>query len=178
MPRTQIQVPQSAPVRAVLPTKKYPHLRSVIKELDFACATCSSAFGQPVWVSFEEAVKEPIHGPEHYTTTFALLCPDCRTIPQDGPFINNGMIDLLMVPATYKKPRRAVAARSESGLEMDEEEEGFEDVEAVDEPVRRPRTLKTKKKTSDLSPATRGKKAKGAIKAAADKKAKGGDVTV
>ncbi len=176
MPRTQLQVPQSAPVRAVLPTKAYPHLRQVVEELDFACATCSSAFGQPVWVSFLDARKEPVRGPQHYTTSFVLLCPECNTVPMDGPFIENGMIDLLQVPKTYKRPRRSTAGRSESGLEM--EAEGPEEVEAVDVPEKRQRTLKTKKKVTDLSPATRGRKAKGAVKAAAKKKAENDEFQV
>lgn len=170
MPRTQLQMPSAKPVRATLPTKQYPHLRGLIKELDFACANCSSASGQPVYVTFEEAVKDPLRGPGNYTTAFALYCPDCHIPPMDGPFINQGMIDLLQIPKNYKKPKRVTVSSDASGLEMDEEEsQGFEDVEAVEVPAKRPRTIQTKKKTTDLNPATRGRKAKGAVKAASQK---------
>lgn len=175
MPRTQLQIPTAAPIRAKLPTKQYPHLKSVINELDFACQTCSSAMGQTVHVNFMDAVKDPIRGPEDYSTVFALLCPDCRTAPQDGPYITMGMIDLLMVPANYKRPARSISNRNETGLGMDEE--GDEDVQQQEVAEKRTPRLQ-KKKTSDLNPATRGKKAKGAIKATSAKKARNAEVTV
>ncbi len=177
MPRPNPQIPTAAPVVSTLPTKKYPHLRNVIKELDFACATCSSAFGQPVYVSFMDAVRDPISGPGHYHTTFGLLCPDCRTAPQDGPFITMGMINLLAVPADYKRPKRANSSGGGESLAFDDEDEApkvhgrFEEEEDEYVEAPQPRRLKTKKKTTDLSPASRGRKAKGAVKAAMNKRA-------
>jgi len=167
MPRSNPIMPSAAPIRAVLPTKKHPHLREVVKQLDFVCSTCSSAYGAPVFRSFMDAAKDPISGPENYTTRFLVRCPECNTIPTDGPFISNGIIELLQVPANYKRPKRPTVNVSEDNLGFQDED----DEPLVSVPPTQMRTSNSRpKKASDLSPATRGKKAKGAIKATAVKK--------
>jgi hypothetical protein len=160
------QVPVVPPIPATLPTKQYPHLRTLIHELDFRCASCSSAYGVPAWRTFLEADKDPISGPGKGTTVFLLKCPECHTVPTDGPYIGNGIIDLLAVPHNYKRPPRP-SLTSPQSLSMDHEDDASveeqtrRDAEALR--TRKPLGGKTKKKDSDLNP--KSKKARNEAKA-------------
>lgn len=158
----------SAPIRAKLPTKAYPYLKKLIHECDFACSTCSSAHGQPIYRTVAEVLQagshQPINGPGNTVSRFGLLCPECFTAPSEGPFIQNGIIDLLTVPPTYKRPNRP-SVTSDDNM--------FEDEDDVDAPVLR---ASQGKKESELHPKTRGTKVKGKafseLKATLKKKAK------
>ena len=88
-------IPIIPPIPAKLPTRAFPHLRHLIEELDFKCSSCSSAYGVPVWRTFREAVKDPISGEAGGITRFLLQCPECHTVPSAGPYIENGVVDLL-----------------------------------------------------------------------------------
>lgn len=157
MPRAN-ELKAAATIRAKLPTKQHPYLKKLIHELDFACSTCSAAKGQPIYRTFAEVleagVAQPISGPRNFTTRWGLLCPECYTTPNEGPFIDNGIIDLLTVPPTYKRPKRASGGTNESFFEDEDEDD-------ADAPVLRTSTAGPQKKTSDLNPKTRGKKTKG-----------------
>ena len=116
MPLTNF--PHVRPTPMVLPTKDYPHLKHLMKEVDFACATCSSAQGQPVYYTLEEAHREPLSaGPTSHAgsiiakgmiaTRFLVLCPTCRTVPENNPLMPGGFCELLDIDPKYKRPARA-----------------------------------------------------------------------
>lgn len=130
------------------------------------CPTCTGAEGHQVWYPWSEIRQEPGYGPGKYTTVFGVFCPICGSI-LEGPFVSNGRIDLLRCAPDYKRPVRQMATTAESGVQMEDE-----DLEEVEVEREAPREIKTKKKTSDLSPVTRKKKPKGAVKAALKKAAK------
>lgn len=129
-----LNVPPIPPVPAVIPAAQYPHLKALIKELDFPCATCSAKVGSPVFHTFEEAVKEPLSAPSikgkpmitkmgMYATRFAIFCPETRIPPNGGPFIQGqGIIDLLAIPPDYKRPQRASNQAAAGGISYDDAE--------------------------------------------------------
>ena len=159
MPRANEVFRTSSPIRAKLPTKQYPHLKKLIFELDFACSTCSSAKGQPIYRTIAEVLQsgagQPISGPANFTTRWGLLCPECMTAPAEGAFIMNGIIDLLEVPHGYKRPERPSVSDDQNLFEADEEEA----------PVLKsqPSIARQPKKTSDLHPKSKGTKVKGKV---------------
>jgi hypothetical protein len=142
---------QIAPsVKVILPTKKYPHLKQAIKELDFLCANCSSAHGSPVHVPFMEALMDPISGPGKTSERILLRCPECSTVPQDGPFFEApGIINLSKVPVGYKKgPRPNNSSGPNVVLDGDEDDEMLQ---PTVEPIRRPKSQREGKKITDMS---------------------------
>ncbi len=157
MPRANEAFRTSAPIRAKLPTKAYPHLKQLIHECDFACSTCSSAKGQPIYRTVAEVLQagchQPINGPGNTFSRFGLLCPECFTAPSEGPFIQNGIIDLLQVPKTYKRPDRPTVTSDENMFE--DEDEGGEEAPVLRKPAG------PVKKESELHPKTKGTKVKG-----------------
>jgi hypothetical protein len=156
-------VPVVQPTPAVIPANTYPHLRALVKELDFPCANCTSAKNMPIYVPWKDAIKAPIGAPAipgrpsigrqgMISTVFLLTCPECNCLLNNGPLVNGaGIIDLLSVHPEYKKPDRPHA--NMEGTVMEGEEEVAEPA-----PAARPtRTLGKgikKKKTSDLNPKT------------------------
>ncbi len=89
-------------------------------------------------------------------------------MPTDGPYIGNGIIDLLSVPRGYKRPPRP-SLTSPQSLTMDHEddtsveEQTRQDAQALR--TRQPLGGRTKKKDSDLNPKSR--KARNEAKASA-----------
>jgi hypothetical protein len=160
MPRANEVGRPMAAIRVKLPTKAYPHLKKLVHELDFPCSTCSSAYQQPIYRTFMECYEagtlQPINGPGNTFTRFGLLCPECYTSPEEGPFIQNGIIDLMTIPQTYKRPKRL------TGIEKDSlfEEEDDEDLSAPVIKIPKAPTGPVKK-MSDLNPKTRGERPKG-----------------
>ena len=148
-------VPIVPPIQASLPTKLHPHLKRLIHQMDFRCASCSSAYQMPVWRTFIEADKDPISGPGKGTTVFLMKCQECHTVPTDGPYINNGILDLLEVPEHYRRPPRPTMEAANS-LTMDDEDDSTVDEQtkrdAEASRSRRPLGGKTKKKDSDINP--------------------------
>jgi hypothetical protein len=156
MPRANEVFRTSSPIRAKLPTKQYPHLKTLIHECDFACSTCSSAKGQPTYRTVAEVLQsgagQPISGPGNFISRWGLLCPECMTAPAEGPFIMNGIIDLLEVPKSYKRPERPTVSNDQNLFEEDEPEAPV---------LKQPSIAITRpKKTSDLHPKTKGTKVK------------------
>ena len=135
-------IPPIPPVPTVIPSGQFPHLRSLVKELDFPCAVCSAKTGAPVFRSFMDAVKEPLSAPSiagkapqtkmgMYATRFAIFCPECRCAPRGGPFIEGeGIIDLLnpAIPLNYKRPARPQNNVADGGM-------SFDDAEAMQEKI-------------------------------------------
>jgi hypothetical protein len=159
MPRANEVGKPRASIQVKIPTKAHPHLKRLVHELDFACSTCSSAYQQPTYRTFYECWEAgallPINGPGNTFSRFGLLCPECNTAPEQGPFIENGIIDLLTVPPNYKRPERPTG----SGTSLFEDED-----EDADAPVLKPVPQAPKgpqKKASDLHPKTTGKSLKG-----------------
>lgn len=151
--------PHVRPTPMVLPTKDYPWLKRLMKEVDFACATCSSAQGQPVYHTLEEAHREPLsaHPTKHagsitpkgmVATRFLVLCPTCRTIPENNPLMPGGFCDLMEIDPNYKRPFRAQGSGGD-GLTYDDDD-GDDNV-AV-RPTSGKFGGKRLKKTSDLHP--------------------------
>ena len=150
--------PHVRPTPMVLPTKDYPWLKRLMKEVDFACATCSSAQGQPVYHTIEEAHREPLSSePTSHqgsitakgmvATRFLVLCPTCRTVPENNPMMPGGFCDLMMIDKNYKRPFRPQGTGGD-GLTYDGDDE-------ADEAAVRPTGKfggKKLKKTSDLNP--------------------------
>lgn len=127
-------IPAIPPVPVVIPTSQFPHLRELVKELDFPCAVCSAKTGAPVYRTFLEAVREPLSAPSisgkvpvtkmgMYATRFVVLCPECRCAPKGGPFIQGeGIIDLLDIPKGYKRPARPQNNAADGGMSYDDAE--------------------------------------------------------
>lgn len=132
----QFNIPPIPPVPVVIPAGQFPHLRQLVKELDFPCAVCSAKTGAPVFRTFLEAVKEPLSAPAikdkavltkmgMYATRFVILCPECRCAPKGGPFIQGeGIIDLLdpAIPENYKRPVRPQNNMADGGMSYDDAE--------------------------------------------------------
>jgi hypothetical protein len=152
--------PHVRPTPMVLPTKDFPWLKRLMNEVDFACATCSSAQGQPVYHTLAEAHREPLsaeptsHGGSitpkgMIATRFLVLCPTCRTVPENNPMMPGGFCDLMAVPKDYKRPFRPQGTGGD-GLTYDGDDDGD------DVALRVPKTRKfgssKLKKTSDLKP--------------------------
>jgi hypothetical protein len=125
--------PLVKPTPMVLPTKDYPWLKRLINEVDFACATCSSAQGQAVYYTLKEAHREPVSAaPTSHSgsiiaqgmvaTRFLVMCPTCRTVPENNPLMPGGFCDLMDIDPNYKRPFRA-AGTDGDGLTMDGDEE-------------------------------------------------------
>ena len=191
MPRANEVFRTSSPIKAKLPTNQFPHLKTLIHELDYACSTCTSGKGYPVYRTVAETLAvtgQPISGPGKYTTRWVLMCPECLTIPEEGPFIMHGIIDLLdaAIPHGYKRPDRGSQGGDNNLFETDPEDDPTAPVlKPAPQPsiARKPRGAV--KKTSELHPKTKGTKAKGnqfkAVKAGIKKKARatgGGDLEV
>jgi hypothetical protein len=163
-------VPAVSPVRSILPTSQYPHLKRIVHELDYMCASCSSASGGgEVWKTFMESERSPISGPGisskkgMVATTFLLLCPECRTVPTGGPFIESGIINLLNVPADYKRPPRPSSTVEDSLVTDTDDEDGL-----VVMPKKAPFGAgKHKKKDSDLKKTRKKRSDKGPSEPAA-----------
>ncbi len=136
-------------VGVVLPTKQYPYLKDLVKQVDFVCSNCSSAEGYPVYHTLAEAHTEPLGGPGQYTTMFTVYCPTCRTTPTDGDYIHNGIIDLLKVPRGYKRPPRVNGSTAGLGMQFEEEDEPV-----IEVPEARPVRAKV------ATPAAKAKKAR------------------
>jgi len=164
MPR--LNMPQVRPTPMVVPTRDYPHLKRLMKEVDFACATCSSAMGQPVYHTLEEAVKEPVSGvptkqgtgivgPKGMVATrFLVLCPECRTVPENNPLMPGGYCDLMDIDPGYIRPFRPQGDGGD-GVTYDGDDD--EPKAAVVSNLGKGRHFK---KTSDLNPKTRKQTAK------------------
>ena len=130
-------IPPIPPVPVVIPSGEFPHLRQLVKELDFPCAVCTAKTGAPVFRTFLEAVKEPLSAPSikgkapitkmgMYATRFVILCPECRCAPKGGPFIQGeGIIDLLdpSIPKDYKRPVRPQNTSADGGMSYDDAED-------------------------------------------------------
>ena len=127
--------PHVRPTPMLLPTKDYPWLRQLMKEVDFACATCSSAQGQPVYYTLEEAHREPLSSSAktHHAglitakgmvaTRFLVLCPTCRTVPENNPLMPGGFCELMDIDKNYKRPFRAQGSGGD-GLSYDDDDSG------------------------------------------------------
>lgn len=140
----QFNIPPIPPVPTVIPSGQFPHLRQLVKELDFPCAVCSAKTGAPVFRSFMDAVKEPLSAPAiqgkapmtkmgMYATRFAIFCPECRCAPRGGPFIEGeGIIDLLnpLIPKDYKRPARPQNNVEDGGMSFDDAEAIQQRIEA------------------------------------------------
>ena len=136
-----------------------PKYKNVIKELDFLCPSCTSGgSGEKVYHKLNKSKPQPISGPGDTYTRMAVICPVCSCLGGDDAFIQNGILNLEMVPVNYKAPKRPQI--SESVMTFDEDE-----AEAA-QPVIRQNINGPQKKESDLHPKTRGRKPKGAVKAA------------
>jgi len=172
-----LSVPPIPPVPTVIPSGQFPHLRELVKELDFPCAVCTAKTGAPVYRSFLDAVKEPLSAPAihgkpsvtkmgMYATRFAIFCPECRCAPKGGPFIEGeGIIDLLnpSIPKGYKRPVRPTNQMLEGGISYDDAEALQQQAEAGSAPaVRMSSALPPagKKKKSDLNKGVPDKAAK------------------
>lgn len=105
----------------VVPTKDYPWLKNLMKQVDFACASCSSAQGQAVHYTLEEAILDPISGAPTkgggiisakgmIATRFLVMCPVDRTVPENSPLMPGGFCDLMDIDPKYKRPHRAAGA--------------------------------------------------------------------
>lgn len=105
----------------VVPTKDYPWLKNLMKQVDFACASCSSAQGQAVHYTLEEAILDPISGAPTkgggiisakgmIATRFLVMCPVDRTVPENSPLMPGGYCDLMDINQQYKRPHRAAGA--------------------------------------------------------------------
>lgn len=154
--------PHIKPTPMVVPTRDYPWLKKLMKEVDFACASCSSAQGQPVYYTLEEARKDPVSGPPNprggivtekgmIATRFLVMCPVDRTVPENNPLMPGGFCDLMAIPPDYKRPYRPQGEGGD-GVTYDGDDEP-----SVVAPKKAPgkfasRKLKT---TSDLSKATK-----------------------
>ena len=59
------------------------------------------------------------------TTRFGVLCPVCRTMPEDTDMngFSKGIVDLLAFPIDYKRPERPTASTSVRGVQTEEDEE-------------------------------------------------------
>lgn len=187
----QFNIPPIPPVPTVIPSGQFPHLRQLVKELDFPCAVCSAKTGAPVFRTFLDAVKEPLSAPSiagkapmtkmgMYATRFAIFCPECRCAPRGGPFIEGeGIIDLLnpSIPKDYKRPARPQNNVEDGGMSFDDAESLQQKLEggAAASAVRMESSLPKagKKKNSDLNKKSLAKRnaAKKAAKAAAPPKA-------
>ena len=153
--------PHVRPTPMLLPTKDYPWLRQLMKEVDFACATCSSAQGQPVYYTLEEAHREPVSSSAktHHVglitakgmvaTRFLVLCPTCRTVPENNPLMPGGFCELMDIDKNYKRPFRAQGSGGD-GLSYDDDDDSGDSLQ----PTRKePGKFGSKrlKKTSDLN---------------------------
>jgi hypothetical protein len=135
---TNEDYPVSSPIPAILPTKQYPHLPRLLREIDYICANCSSAEGQQVYRTLQESAGnlQPISGPMGVTksgklrqmyTRFGVLCPKCRTAPEDTdmPFFSKGIVDLLACPPEYRRPPRP-KGQTVAALSTEEEDDAQE----------------------------------------------------
>lgn len=118
----------------VVPTKDYPHLKSLMKNVDFACASCSSAQGQAVHYTLEEAILDPVSGAPTkgngiitakgmIATRFLVMCPVDRTVPENNPLMPGGFCDLMDIDPKYKRPYRAAGAGDGITYDGDEDPE-------------------------------------------------------
>jgi hypothetical protein len=167
MPRANEAFQTSGPMYGKLPTIQYPYLKKLIFELDFACSTCSSAKGQPTYRTVAEVLSagmgDPINGPGKYFTRYVLKCPECLTIPEEGPFIMHGIIDLLSIPAGYKRPDRGAGSADNNLFEDEGEDANASVLRQPEEPsiaLPKARSRGPVKKVSELHPKTTGRKVK------------------
>lgn len=164
IPTPIANVPVVAPMRVLLPTNKYPHLKDLIFELDYVCSTCTSGAGAAVYRTLAESRLDPAGGPGQYDTRVLIQCPVCKTVPEDGPYFEaKGIVDLLTVPKEYKRPPRP-ASDTESGIVFENEDEAMvaPDDEKIDPPSGSSKAVVARtgrKKTTKAKAKTKRKKA-------------------
>lgn len=106
-PRSVNELKALVPVKIILPTSKYPWVRDVLDEIEYPCSNCTAAAGHQVYRKASESYLDPISGAGIYSTRLGVYCPDCKTQCKDYGFIQNGILDLMTVPANFKAPTRA-----------------------------------------------------------------------
>jgi hypothetical protein len=129
----RLSMPQIRPTPMVVPTKQYPWLKGLMKQVDYACPSCSAGSGQPVYHTLEESILDPLSGAPTelgaaltekglVATRFLVMCPETRCVPENNPLIPNGYCDLMQISPNYKRPFRPVGDQNSITYDGDEED--------------------------------------------------------
>ncbi len=181
MPQPQVFVARSGRVPFYIPVEileGHPTLMSDVKNADFPCSNCVDPDGNPDWHTVKECwdagTYDPLSGPHiegrkaigsrgMIATRFALNCPTCGCAPQNytTAWMQNGTVDILMIPAGIKRPNRVKTSDQADSI-FEQPGDARDDDEKMVKAVR-------VTKVTDLSPLSRPRKVRKARRAAGDK---------